>query len=108
MKIRVLFTIVLSCALSITASAQDNGLNPIYKVQLGDIIYQKGEASKKVTVGKVLSVMADVVEGRVTDIHNDEYIPLATNCVREGLTHVRRLQVGDDEVAGEAKYHVTG
>jgi len=35
-------------------------------------------------------------------------IALAANCVREGLTHVRRLQVGDDEMAGEARYLVTG
>jgi len=108
MKTRFLFTIALACMLSITVSAQDNGLNPVYKVQLGDIVYQKSEASKKVTVGKVLGVVADAMEGRVTDVHNEEYIPLAANCVREGLTHVRRLQVGDDEMAGEARYLVTG
>jgi len=107
-KIRFLFTIALTCVLSINVSAQDNGLNPVYKVQLGDITYQKGEASKKVTASKVLSVVADVVEGRVTDIHNEEYIPLAANCVKTGLTHVRRLQVIDDDVAEEAKYKVTG
>lgn len=88
-------------------SAQDNGLNPIYKVQLGDITYQKNEVKKKVTVGKVLSVMADVVEGRVTDINNEEYIPLARNRVMEGLTHVRRLQVVDDSEATDARYQVT-
>lgn len=98
----------LACMLSMTASAQDNGLNPVYKVQLGDITYQKSEASKKVTVGKVLGVVADAFEGRVTDIHNEEYIPLAANCVKEGLTHVRRLQVGDEDVAAEARYLVTG
>lgn len=108
MKTRFLFTTALACMLSITVSAQDNGLNPVYKVQLGDIVYQKSEASKKVTVGKVLGVVADAMEGRVTDVHNEEYIPLAANCVREGLTHVRRLQVGDDEMAGEARYLVTG
>lgn len=53
---------ILAC---LSVSAQDNGLNPVYKVQLGDITYQKGEASKKVTVGKVLGVIADVAEGRV-------------------------------------------
>ena len=65
---------ILAC---LNVSAQDNGLNPVYKVQLGDITYQKGEASKKVTVGKVLGVIADVAEGRVTDVNNEEYIPLA-------------------------------
>ena len=45
--IRFLFTIVLACVLTLNASAQDNGLNPVYKVQLGEITYQKGEASKK-------------------------------------------------------------
>ena len=88
-------------------SAQDNGLNPVYKVQLTDITYQKNEVKKKVTVGKVLSVMADVVEGRVTDINNEEYIPLARNRVMEGLTHVRRLQVVEDSEASDAKYQVS-
>ena len=107
-KLRILLAIALTCLLTTThVSAQDNGLNPIYKVQLGDITYQKNEVKKKVTVGKVLSVMADVVEGRVTDINNEEYIPLARNRVMEGLTHVRRLQVVDDSEATDAKYQVT-
>lgn len=101
-----LITIALSCILT-AVNAQDNGLNPIYKIQLGDITYEKGEASKKVTVGKVLGVVADVVEGRVTDIHNEEYIPLAANCVKEGLTHVRRLQTVDADEAEEISYLVT-
>ena len=101
-----LITIALSCILT-TVNAQDNGLNPIYKIQLGDITYEKGEANKKVTVGKVLGVVADVVEGRVTDIHNEEYIPLAANCVKEGLTHVRRLQTVDADEAEEISYLVT-
>ena len=101
-----LITIAFSCVLT-AVNAQDNGLNPIYKVQLGDITYQKGEPSKKVTVGKVLGVVADVVEGRVTDIHNEEYIPLAANCVKEGLTHVRRLQTVDTDEAEGIKYLVT-
>ena len=95
---------ILAC---LSVSAQDNGLNPVYKVQLGDITYQKGEASKKVTVGKVLGVIADVAEGRVTDINNEEYIPLAKNCVTTGLTHVRRLQVVEDDEGETAKYLVT-
>jgi hypothetical protein len=92
---------------AVGVSAQDNGLNPVYKVQLTDITYQKNEVKKKVTVGKVLSVMADVVEGRVTDINNEEYIPLARNRVLEGLTHVRRLQVVEDSEASDAKYQVS-
>ena len=95
---------ILAC---LNVSAQDNGLNPVYKVQLGDITYQKGEASKKVTVGKVLGVIADVAEGRVTDVNNEEYIPLAKNCVTTGLTHVRRLQVVADDEGETAKYLVT-
>ena len=51
--------------------------------------------------------MADVVEGRVTDINNEEYIPLARNRVMEGLTHVRRLQVVEDSEASDAKYQVS-
>lgn len=107
-KLRFLLTIALTFVLSATGvSAQDNGLNPVYKVQLTDITYQKNEVKKKVTVGKVLSVMADVVEGRVTDINNEEYIPLARNRVMEGLTHVRRLQVVEDSEASNAKYQVS-
>ncbi|MBE6257164.1 MAG: hypothetical protein E7103_04315 [Prevotella sp.] len=107
-KLRFLLTIALTFVLSaVGVSAQDNGLNPVYKVQLTDITYQKNEVKKKVTVGKVLSVMADVVEGRVTDINNEEYIPLARNRVLEGLTHVRRLQVVEDSEASDAKYQVS-
>ena len=107
-KLRILLTFALTFVLSTTdVSAQDNGLNPVYKVQLTDITYQKNEVKKKVTVGKVLSVMADVVEGRVTDINNEEYIPLARNRVMEGLTHVRRLQVVEDSEASDAKYQVS-
>ena len=94
--------------MAVAVWAQDNGLNPVYKVQLGEITYQKSEAKKKVTVGKVLGVIADVAEGRVTDINNEEYIPLASNCVKKGLTHVRRLQTFEgDEMAEDAKYLVT-
>ena len=107
-KLRFLLTIALTFVLSaVGVSAQDNGLNPVYKVQLTDITYQKNEVKRKVTVGKVLSVMADVVEGRVTDINNEEYIPLARNRVMEGLTHVRRLQVVEDSEASDAKYQVS-
>jgi len=107
LKIRFLLAGLLAVLTTLHVSAQDNGLNPVYKIQLGEITYQKGEASKKVTAGKVLGVVADVIEGRVTDIHNEEYIPLATNCVKEGLTHVRRLQTVESDEAGDAKYLVT-
>ena len=107
-KLRILLSIVLCYVLTPTSvSAQDNGLNPVYKVQLTDITYQKDETKKKVTVGKVLGVVADVVEGRVTDINNEEYIPLARNRVMEGLTHVRRLQVVEGDEVTDAKYQVS-
>ena len=107
LKIKFLLAGLLAVLTTLHVSAQDNGLNPVYKIQLGEITYQKGEASKKVTAGKVLGVVADVIEGRVTDIHNEEYIPLATNCVKEGLTHVRRLQTVEVDETGDAKYLVT-
>jgi hypothetical protein len=106
-KVKFLFVGILAVLTTINVSAQDNGLNPVYKVQIGDITYQKGEKSKKLTASKVLGAVADVVEGRVTDIHNEEYIPLAANCVKEGLTHVRRLQVVEDSEASDAKYQVS-
>ena len=86
--------------------AQDNGMNPVYKVLLGDITHQKQE-KKKVTVDKVLGVIADVADGRVTDINNEEYIPLARSSVQAGLTHARRLQVVDSDEEETAKYLVT-
>ena len=107
LKVNYLLAAMLAVLTTIKVSAQDNGLNPVYKVQIGEITYQKGEASKKLTASKVLGVVADVVEGRVTDIHNEEYIPLAANCVKEGLTHVRRLQTVDDDETAGVKYLVT-
>lgn len=104
---RRLLCMVLTAWFVTTATwAQDNGLNPVYKVQLGNITYQKTE-NKKVTVGKVLGVIADVADGRVTDVNNEEYIPLAKSSVKAGLTHARRLQVVDSDEAGTAKYQVT-
>lgn len=103
-----LLLVFVAILTSLHVCAQDNGLNPVYKVQLGDITYQEAESSKKVTVGKVLGVIADAAEGRVTDIHNEEYIPLAATRVKQGLTHVRRLQVVEDDEAETAKYLVTG
>ena len=97
---------LLACLVTVASQAQDNGLNPVYKVQLGDITYQKVE-NKKVTVGKVLGVIADVAEARVTDINNEEYIPLAKNCVKTGLTHARRLQVVEGSDDETARYLVT-
>ena len=103
-----LLLVFVAILTSLHVCAQDNGLNPVYKVQLGDSTYQEAESSKKVTVGKVLGVIADAAEGRVTDIHNEEYIPLAATRVKQGLTHVRRLQVVEDDEAETAKYLVTG
>ena len=103
LKVKYLFASLLAVLTTINVSAQDNGLNPVYKVQIGDITYEKGEASKKLTASKVLGAVADVVEGRVTDIHNEEYIPLAANCVKEGLTHVRLFQTVDADEAADAR-----
>ena len=102
-----MLAVILICGLkAVNASAQDNGLNPVYKVQLGEITYEKSEVKKKVTVGKVLSAVADAVDGRVTDVNNEEYIPLASSSVKEGLTHVRRLQMVEDSEAEDAKFQV--
>ena len=57
--------------MAVAVWAQNNGLNPVYKVQLGDITYEKNEVKKKVAVGKGLGVIADVAEGRVTDVNNE-------------------------------------
>ena len=107
MMTRFLCMVLTAWLVTTAAWAQDNGLNPVYKVQLGDITYQKSENNKKVTVGKVLGVIADVAEGRVTDVNNEAYIPLATTSVKTGLTHARRLQVVDSDEAATAQYLVT-
>ena len=107
MMARFLCMVLTAWLVTTAAWAQDNGLNPVYKVQLGDITYQKSENNKKVTVGKVLGVIADVAEGRVTDVNNEAYIPLATTSVKTGLTHARRLQVVDSDEAATARYLVT-
>ena len=61
LKVNYLLAVMLAVLTTIKVSAQDNGLNPVYKVQIGEITYQKGEASKKLTASKVLGVVADVV-----------------------------------------------
>ena len=57
LKVKYLFASLLAVLTTINVSAQDNGLNPVYKVQIGDITYEKGEASKKLTASKVLGVV---------------------------------------------------
>ena len=104
---RILCMVLTAWLMTTVVWAQDNGLNPIYKVALGDITYQKQESSKKVTVGKVLGAIADAVDGRITDLNNEDYIPLAKNSVRSGLTHARRLQVVESDEEASAKYLVT-
>lgn len=59
-KLRILLTFALTFVLSaVGVSAQDNGLNPVYKVQLTDITYQKNEVKYQVS-----AVLTDIVATR--------------------------------------------
>ena len=52
LKVNYLLAAMLAVLTTIKVSAQDNGLNPVYKVQIGEITYQKGTAGRQLCQGR--------------------------------------------------------
>lgn len=75
--------------------AQENGLNPIYQIQVNDLEYQIPQ--KKTTAGSVLGTIAEVAAGKVSDKHHENYIPAVNAKVKGALTKVRRMLTVDGE-----------
>lgn len=85
---RILLSLVMVCW-GIMATAQENGLNPIYQIKVNDLEYNVPD--KKVTVGSVLGKVAEVAAGRISDTQHQNHIPNVNAKVKAALTNVRRM-----------------
>lgn len=90
---KIIFSLLLACV-GIIAIAQENGLNPIYKIQINDLEYKVPD--KEVTVGSVLGTIANVAAGKVSDIQKKEHIPAVNSKVKNALSNIRRMVALDN------------
>lgn len=85
--------------------AQDNGLNPIFNVNVHDLTYNVPE--KKASVGNVLGTIASAVAGQTTDTDHSDKLPAINAAVKSALSSVRRLSPVDS-TAAEIHYDLVG
>lgn len=100
-----LFVIALFL-LPLTVWAQDNGLNPIFSLEIQDLTYEV--KAKKTTAGQVLSTIASATAGVSTDNHHEDQLPAVNALVRSALSDVRRFNPVDALMEGEAGYILSG
>lgn len=93
--------------LPLMAWAQDNGLNPIYSLEIQDATYEV-QAKKKVTAGQVLSTIANAAAGVSTDTHHEDKVSAMNDVIKSAFKYVRRLHLVDALMDGENGYLVTG
>lgn len=74
---------------TLTATAQDNGLNPIFEVEVQELTYEIPQ--KKTTVGSVIGTLVSAAAGVSTDTYHEEKIPALNSTVRSAISGVRRL-----------------
>lgn len=84
--------------------AQENGLNPIYSVNVTDLQYRVVE--KKTTVGSVLGNIVEAVAGQASDNNHAEMVPAVNAAVKSAIGKVRRLSIADNSQGGN--YEMTG
>jgi len=92
--------------LPLTAWAQDNGLNPIYSLEIQDLTYEV--KAKKTTVGQVLGTIASATAGVSTDTHHEDKITEVNALIKSALSDVRRLNPVDTLMENEAGYIISG
>lgn len=95
----------LFCAGITTLFAQDNGLNPIFNVNIHDLQYTAPQ--KKTTVGSVLGTIASAAAGQTNDTDHSDKIPAVSAAVKSAVGKVRRFSTVD-ETAAEVHYDLTG
>lgn len=84
-----LLSFVITVMIAFVAVAQENGLNPIYQIQVDELQYQVPK--KKKTATAVLGVIAEVAAGRVSESNYEVYAPSVNAQVKSALTKVRRM-----------------
>ncbi len=100
--------ILLSLALlivAISASAQSNGLNPVYNVSVGEVKYEIPKPP--VTAGKVIGTLMSAAAGVVTDKHHEDRLPAVIAAVKSGISNARRLKVVDNIAEGDEGLVIT-
>lgn len=95
LKYTLLILAMLLCTVSI--SAQDNGLNPVFPVNVHDLQYNIVE--KKTTVSSVLGTVAEAVAGQTTDNSHEDMVPAVNAAVKSAIGGVRRLSPSDADGA---------
>lgn len=90
------------------AMAQDNGLNPILKIQVCDLEYIEPTVQKEKIVIKVLDTVTDAMDGKFKDNAHSDMVPAVNAMIRSALDYVHRFQSVDTFVEGENNYAITG
>lgn len=85
---RVLLLIALAFY-GVMAFAQENGLNPIYRIQFKDLVYKA--PAKKTTAGSVIGVIVETAAGKVSDTHHENKVPAVNAKIKAALSDVRRI-----------------
>lgn len=98
--------IVATCTV---ARAQDNGLNPIYKVVVSDLEYNvpAATAQARPRVGKLIGKIVQASSGITTNNDHSEQTAAVNDAVKSGISNVRRLETIDG-LADTPDYEITG
>ena len=87
--------------------AQDNGLNPVYPLEIQDATYEV-KPTKKVTAGQVLSTIVNAAAGVSTDTHHEDKVSAMNDVIKSAFKYVRRLHPVEALMDGENGYLITG
>lgn len=85
-------------------SAQDNGLNPVFRVSVHDLSYNIPE--KKTSVGSVLGTIASAAVGQASDKNHQDMLPTVNAAVKSAFGDVRRFATAD--ATADADMQITG
>lgn len=99
-------TVVTVC---MAANAQDNGLNPVYKVVVGDLEYkvQTATTQTKPKVGMLIGKIVQANSGITTNNDHSEQVMAVSDAVKSGISNVRRLETTDG-LADAPDYDIAG
>lgn len=92
--------------LPLAAWAQDNGLNPIFPLEIQDATYEV--KAKKTTAGQVLGTIANAAAGVSTDTHHEDKVPAVNAMIKSAFGYVCRLSAVDGLLEEENGYLLTG
>lgn len=100
------FFVVAMFLFPFLAWAQDNGLNPIFSLEIQDATYEV--TTKKTTAGQILGTIANAAAGISTDTHHEDKVPAVNAMIKSAFGYVRRLNAVDGLLENENGYLLTG